>query len=44
MYSFFNFGARWGGWSTPRTGYFTPGIYTPYILYRGVGKGVSEPV
>jgi hypothetical protein len=21
----FNFGARWGGWSTPRSGRFTPG-------------------
>jgi hypothetical protein len=24
-YSFFNVGARWGGWSTPRLGRFTPG-------------------
>jgi len=23
-YSFFNFGARWGGWSLPRLGLFTP--------------------
>ena len=22
---FFNLGARWGGWSTPRPGRFTPG-------------------
>jgi hypothetical protein len=25
IYSFFNLGARWGGWSTPRPGRFTPG-------------------
>jgi len=25
LYSFFNFGARWGGWSTPRPGRFTTG-------------------
>ena len=25
FYSFFNLGARWGGWSTPRPGHFTPG-------------------
>ena len=24
-YSFFNLGARWGGWPTPRPGRFTPG-------------------
>ena len=24
LYSFFNLGARWGGWSTPRPGHFTP--------------------
>jgi hypothetical protein len=23
--SFFNFGTRWGGWSTPRPSRFTPG-------------------
>jgi hypothetical protein len=23
IYSFFNLGARWGGWSTPRSGRFT---------------------
>ena len=23
--SFFNLGSRWGGWSTPRPGRFTPG-------------------
>ena len=25
LYSFFNLGARWGGWSTPRPDRFTPG-------------------
>ena len=25
LYSFFNVGARWGGWSMPRPGRFTPG-------------------
>jgi len=25
LYSFFNFGARWSGWSTPRAGRFTSG-------------------
>jgi len=25
LYSFFNFSARWDGWSTPRPGHFTPG-------------------
>jgi len=25
FYSFFNLGARWGGWSAPRPGCFTPG-------------------
>jgi hypothetical protein len=24
LYSFFNRSARWGGWSTPRPGRFTP--------------------
>jgi hypothetical protein len=24
IYSFFNLSARWGGWSTPRPGRFTP--------------------
>ena len=24
IYSFLNLDARWGGWSTPRPGYFTP--------------------
>jgi hypothetical protein len=25
LYSFLHLGARWGGWSTPRPGRFTPG-------------------
>ena len=25
LYTFFSPGARWGGWSTPRPGRFTPG-------------------
>jgi len=25
LYSFFNLAARWGGWSAPRPGRFTPG-------------------
>jgi hypothetical protein len=25
LYSFFNLGARWRGWSTPHPGRFTPG-------------------
>jgi hypothetical protein len=25
LYPFFNLGTRWGGWSTPRLGRFTPG-------------------
>jgi hypothetical protein len=25
LYSFFNLGARWGGWSRPCPGHFTPG-------------------
>jgi hypothetical protein len=25
LYCFFNFGARWGGWSKPRPDRFTPG-------------------
>ena len=37
LYSFFNFGARWVGWSTPRPGRFTPGKETRYPLYRRLG-------
>jgi hypothetical protein len=25
LYSFINLGARWGGWSAPHLGHFTPG-------------------
>jgi hypothetical protein len=32
LYSFFNLGARWGGWSTPRPGRFTPGEATRSIV------------
>jgi hypothetical protein len=34
LYSFFDLGARWGGWSTPRPDRFTPGKETRYPLYR----------
>ena len=37
VYSFFNFGDRWGGWLTPRPGRFTPGKETRYPLYRRLG-------
>jgi hypothetical protein len=37
LYSFSNLGARWGGWSTPRTGRFTPGRETRYWFYRRLG-------
>jgi hypothetical protein len=30
LYSFFNLGARWGGWSKPRPDRFTPGIKKLY--------------
>jgi len=33
-YSFFNLGARWGGWPTPRPSRFTPEEETWYPLYR----------
>ena len=36
-YSFFNLDARWGGWSAPRSGRFTPGKETRYSLYRRLG-------
>jgi hypothetical protein len=35
LYSFFNFGARWGGWSTPRPGRLTPGKYPVSIVSEG---------
>jgi hypothetical protein len=37
FYSFFNLGARWGGWSTPRPGRLTSGKETRYPLYRRLG-------
>jgi hypothetical protein len=38
-YSFFNLGARWGGWSTPIPGLFTPGKDTRHPLYSGEDNG-----
>jgi hypothetical protein len=32
IYSFFNLSARWGGWSTPRLGCFTPGKHPVPIV------------
>ena len=37
LYSYFNLGARWGGWLTPRPGRFTPGKETRYPIYRLLG-------
>ena len=37
LHSFFNLGARWGGWSTPRSSRFTPGKETLLPLYRRLG-------
>ena len=34
MYSFFNLGAKWSGWSTPCTGRFTPGKDRVPIVHR----------
>ena len=36
-YSFFNLGARWGGWSTPRPGRFIPGERDPVPILYEVG-------
>jgi hypothetical protein len=41
LYSFFNLDDRWGGWSTPRPGRFTPGR-TQYPLYRRLGGPQSR--
>jgi len=41
LYSFFNLGARWSGWSTPRPGRFTPGK-DRYPLYRRLGGRQSR--
>jgi len=35
LYSFFNFVARWGGWSTPRPGHFIHNKETRYPICRG---------
>jgi len=36
LYSFFNLGSKWGGWSTPRPGRFTPGKdLAPIVLEAG---------
>jgi hypothetical protein len=37
LYSFFNLGARWDGWSTPRPGRVTPGKETRHPLCRREG-------
>jgi hypothetical protein len=44
LYSFFNLGARWDGWLTPRSGFFTPRKETRYPLNRRLGgpQGRSE--
>jgi hypothetical protein len=36
LYSFFNLGAGWGGWSTPRLGRFTPGKDPVAIVLIGL--------
>jgi hypothetical protein len=44
LYSFFNFGARWGGWLKSRPGRFTPRKETRYPLHRrfvGLQGGVD---
>jgi hypothetical protein len=45
LYAFFN-GGRWGGWSTPPPGRFTPGKETRYPLCGRLGgpQGLSERV
>jgi hypothetical protein len=37
LYSFFNFGARWGGWSTPLPDRFPP-ENVPVLSYRRLGE------
>jgi hypothetical protein len=40
LYSFFNLGARWEGWSTPRPGCFSPGKDQVPIVYEvGLASG-----
>jgi len=42
LYSFFNHGARWGGWSTPRPSHFTPGkTWYWYCIGGWVGPRVG---
>ena len=38
LYSFFNLGARWGGWLTLRIGQFNSGKKTRFLLYRTLGR------
>ena len=42
LYSFFNLGARWGGFSTPHPGCFTTEKETRFPLYRGLGGPQGE--
>ena len=42
LYSFLNLGARWGGWSTPRPGRFTPEQYPVPIVQEA--KWAPGPV
>ena len=46
LYSCFNVGNRWGGWSRPHLGRFTSGKNTVYPLYRRLGgsQGLSGRV
>jgi len=37
LYSFFNLDTRWGGWSAPYPGHFTPRKETSYSFYRRLG-------
>ena len=43
LYSFFNLGTKWDGWSTPRPDRFTRGKETQYPLYRRLGRGQCRP-
>jgi hypothetical protein len=43
LYSFFNLGSRWGGWSTTRPSGFTPGKEIRYPIYRRL-DGAPGPV
>ena len=42
LYSFFNLGTWWGGWSTPRPGRFTPRKQTLFPLDRKLGGPQSR--